>query len=317
MANEQARAQIHKQTDLVCLGEPLIELNQQADGHYLPGIGGDTSNCAIAAARQGSRVAYLSRIGDDTFGQQLQACWASEAIDASAVQVVPEAQTGVYFVSHGEDGHQFSYRRAGSAASQMTPSALDYKVIEQTSVLHLSGISLGISNSAADACFAAIEAARQAGKTVSFDPNYRPALWPLPRARALIHEAMMLCQIALPGLDDARLLTGLTSADEICDLYLTRGAQIVALTMGAEGVILATPDQRERVAPYPVQAVDATGAGDTFDGTFLAQWMLTGDPFASARYANVAAALSTQGFGAVTPIPLREQVERVLHHAGS
>jgi len=304
-----------KQTDLLCLGEPLVELNQQADGGYLAGIGGDTSNCAIAAARQGSQVAYLSRIGDDAFGRQLQACWSTEGVDASAVEVVDGAQTGVYFVSHDETGHHFSYRRAGSAASQLSVSTLASGAVKSAAILHLSGISLGISETAADASFAAIDVARQAGRAVSFDPNYRPALWPLARARALIHEAMSHCQIALPGLDDARLLTGLESPDEICDHYLKLGALVVALTLGAAGVMVATAERRELIAAHKVQAIDATGAGDTFDGAFLSQWGASGDAFAAARYANVAAALSTQGYGAVAPIPMRAQVESALNLA--
>lgn len=301
-----------KHTDLLCLGEPLVELNQQADGRYLAGIGGDTSNCAIAAARQSSQVAYLSRIGDDAFGRQLQACWASEGVDTSAVELVTGAQTGVYFVSHDESGHHFSYRRAGSAASQLDETMLDRQAVQSADILHLSGISLGISDTAADASFAAIDAARQAGRTVSFDPNYRPALWPLARARALIHEAMSHCQIALPGLDDARLLTGLETPDEICDHYLKLGAMVVALTLGAAGVMVATTERRETIAAHKVQPVDATGAGDCFDGAFLAQWNKSADAFAAARYANVAAALSTQGYGAVAPIPLRTEVESAL-----
>ena len=301
--------------DILCAGEPLIELNQQADGRYLAGIGGDTSNAAIAAARQGARVGYLSQIGDDAFGRQLLQCWRDEQVDASAVTVHATAPTGLYFVNHDAEGHHFSYRRAGSAASLIRADQLPLAALAQARVLHLSGISLGISASAADASFAAIEAVRQAGGAVSFDPNYRPALWPLTRARALIHEAMAQCQIALPGLDDARLLTGLQEPDAIADFYLRLGVDIIGLTLGTDGVLVATAERRERIAPHRVQLVDATGAGDTFDGTFLAQWLQSGDAFAAARYGNAAAALSVQGFGAVTPIPRRAAVEGLLAQA--
>lgn len=302
--------------DILCLGEPLIELNQQADGRYLSGIGGDTSNCAIAAARQGAQVAYYSQVGDDAFGRQLRQCWSQEGVDDSAVVTTLAGHTGLYFVDHNEAGHHFSYLRAGSAASLMQAESLPREQIEKAAVLHLSGISLGISDNAADAAFAAIELARQAGRVVSFDPNYRPALWPITRARALIHEAMARCQIALPGLDDARLLTGLEDPNQIADFYLRLGVEIVALTLGADGVLVATAQERKQLPAHQVVPLDATGAGDTFDGTFLAQWLRTNDPFAAAAYGNAAAALSTQGFGAVTPIPHRVDVERQLAKTG-
>ena len=138
------------------------------------------------------------------------------------------------------------------------------------------------------------------------------ALWPLARARAVIHEAMAQCDIALPGLDDARQLTGLDDADAIVDFYLELGASVVALTMGLEGTLVASGQSRERIAPYPVHAVDATAAGDTFDGAFLADWLQHGDVFRAARYANAAAAISTQGYGAVAPMPARSEVEAFL-----
>ena len=147
---------------------------------------------------------------------------------------------------------------------------------------------------------------------MSFDTNLRLKLWPLERARATIHAAMTQCHIALPGLDDARQLTGLTDPDAIVDFYLGLGAEIVALTLGADGTLVATGSDRATIKGRRVEAVDATAAGDTFDGAFLARLSAGDDPFAAARYANAAAALSTQGFGAVAPMPRREDVEAFL-----
>jgi 2-dehydro-3-deoxygluconokinase len=118
--------------------------------------------------------------------------------------------------------------------------------------------------------------------------------------------------IVLPGHDDAALLTGQTDPDAICDAFLALGAKVVALTLGAEGSLVATPDRRERIRSITVEAIDATGAGDAYDGAFLAQFIRTGDAFAAGRYANVAAALSTEGYGAIAAIPRRAQVEARL-----
>lgn len=294
--------------DILCLGEPMLEFNQQPDGNYLPGHGGDTSNCAIAAARQGARVGFVTHIGADTFGQSFMDLWASEGVDTSGVRQVEDAHTGVYFVTHGAGGHAFSYFRAGSASSRMAAADLPADLIASTKVLHVSGISQAISPVAADAVFAAIDIVRGAGGKVSYDTNLRLKLWPLPRARAVTHAAMAQCDIALPGLDDARQLTGLEDPDAIADFYLDLGAGVVALTLGSEGTLVATPADRQRIVGREVEAVDATAAGDTFDGAFLARLVAGDTPFEAARYANAAAALSTQGYGAVAPMPRREAV---------
>jgi 2-dehydro-3-deoxygluconokinase len=300
-------------SDLLAIGEALVELNQPKEGApFVQGFGGDTSNAMIAAARLGADAAYFTAVGADRFGQALTELWLNEGVDASRIVVNGGAHTGLYFVTHGADGHEFSYMRAGSAASRISEADLPDGRIRATKILHVSGISQAISSSAADAAFAAIDIARDAKRLVSYDPNFRLKLWPLRRARAVIHEAMRSCDIALPGLDDGQALTGRSDADAIVDFYLRLGAPVVVLKLGKEGAIAATMRRRERIAGYSVAAVDATGAGDCFDGAFLAEYVERGDPFAAARFANVAAALSTLGYGAVAPLPRRLDVEAAI-----
>jgi len=296
-------------SDLLAIGEALVELNQPKQGApFVQGFGGDTSNAMIAAARLGADAAYFTAVGADRFGEALTELWLSEGVDASRIVVNGSAHTGLYFVSHGAQGHEFSYMRAGSAASRISEADLPDGRIRATKILHVSGISQAISSSAADAVFAAIDIARDAKRLVSYDPNFRPKLWPLRRARAIIHEAMRSCDIALPGMDDGQALSGRGDADAIVDFYLRLGAPVVVLKLGREGAIAATMKRRERITGYSVDAVDATGAGDCFDGAFLAEYVQRGDPFAAARFANVAAALSTRGYGAVAPLPRRADV---------
>lgn len=304
--------------DILVVGEPLVEFNEMAgDGLFRLGFGGDVSNCAIAAARAGASAGIFTALGADEFGERLLALWRENGVDTALAIRNAAAPTGLYFVSHGPAGHSFSYRRSGSAASLVGPGDLPREAIAGAKVLHASGISLAISASACDAVLEGIAAARDSGVLVSFDPNLRLKLWPLARARALIHAAMALCDIALPGLDDAAALTGLKAPDAIADFYLELGARVVALTLGREGCLVATPEARRRISGFRVDAVDATGAGDTFDGSFLAEYLRTGDPFEAARYANTAAALSTRGFGAVAPIPRREEVLDALAQQGA
>ena len=198
----------------------------------------------------------------------------------------------------------------------MEPDDLPADYIAGARILQISGISQAISATACDTVFRAIEIARAKGTQVAVDTNLRLKLWPLDRARASIHEALRLADIALPSLEDAEQLTGLGDRNAIADFYLGLGPSVVALKLGKEGVLVATADRRGVVPGRPVEAVDTTGAGDTFGGSFLARLIQGDDPFAAADYANAAAAQSTLGRGAVGPIPRREQVEVFMAEAG-
>ena len=128
----------------------------------------------------------------------------------------------------------------------------------------------------------------------------------------MIHAAIAQSDIALPGLEDAHVLTGLTDPDAIAAFYLALGPRIVVLKMGAQGALLLTPDQRLMLPAFPCTPVDATGAGDTFCGSFLAR-LIAGDPPEQAiRYAAAAAALQTEAYGAVAPIPHAAAVHQAL-----
>jgi len=300
--------------EVLAYGEAMIEFNQaeKDQPQYLQGFGGDTSNFAIAAARQGARTGFVSAVGDDQFGRLLLDLWKREGVDTSTVHTAARAPTGVYFVSHGPDGHAFDYLRKGSAASRYAPGDLPRAALAAARVLHLSGISVAIGEAACDAAFAAIEHARANGAQVSFDTNLRLKLWPLARARAVMTEVLRATDICLPSWDDVAVLTGLDDRDAIVDRLLSLGSRVVALKLGKEGAYVATPHERRLVPGRVVAAVDATGAGDCFGGAFVARLVAGDDPFAAAHYANAAAALSTLGYGAVAPIPHREDVERML-----
>lgn len=298
--------------DVAALGEPLYELNRQPDGRFLPGFGGDTLNVCVAASRLGSRTAYMTRLGEDIFGAEIRDLMRREAVDDSAVRPGGDAPTGLYFVTHGPDGHVFTYRRQGSAASLMTPADLDHALIRSARFLHASGISQAISRSAAETVAAAMALARASGVRTSFDTNFRPRLWAAEAARPDIESAARMADILKTSLEDCTALLGLTSPDAIARHFLALGAGAVILTLGRDGLYLATPEGAEHVAGRRVEAVDATGAGDAFTGALLSE-LCRGRPLReAARFANAAAALSTLGYGAIAPLPVRAAVEAAL-----
>ena len=298
--------------DVVCLGEPLVEFvrseHAEIGAYYRPGFGGDTSNAAIAAARQGARVGYLTALGQDPFGDSVMALWAEEGVDAAGVRRRQDAPTGIYFVDPHPSGRRFSYFRKGSAASFYGPDDLPRDYIAGARALHLSAITQAISPAMRDASVAAMRTAREAGTLVSYDTNLRLALWPLEQARATIAAALGMADVVFPSEDEALELWGLDEPDAVLDHVLGFGARIVALKRGDRGAVVATPDQRVAIPAAPSTPVDSTGAGDAFAGGFLARYLETGDPVEAGRYAARVAAGTVSGYGAVAPIPRRAEL---------
>jgi 2-dehydro-3-deoxygluconokinase len=245
---------------------------------------------------------------------RLMDLWQRENMDTTLVLRDAQAPTGMYFVSHDAQGHHFSYARAGSAASRMQTHDLAHwqDTIARSQWLHLSGITLAISASACDTALAAMQHARQHGTRVAFDSNLRLSLWPLDRAQATIRHAVGLCDLFLPSLDDMTALTGLTQANDIIAWSHAQGAKQVVLKLGAEGALVSDGPVQRTLPGHSVQALDATGAGDCFAGNLLARLSAGDSLWDATTYANAAAALSVQGYGAVAPLPRRDAVLSLL-----
>ena len=194
----------------------------------------------------------------------------------------------------------------------MRPEHLPLAVLRSTRLLHASGISQAISASACDAVFAAFDVARGGGAIVTYDPNVRLKLWPLARASAIVHgvDGDVHVVPAEPGRRERAVRRRVAGCGGRCDSSRRRARR------RAEAGRRRLPRLRRHAARTRRRArgasVDATGAGDCFDGAFAARLMAGDDPFAAARYANVAAALATTGYGAVAPLPRAADVEPLL-----
>jgi 2-dehydro-3-deoxygluconokinase len=299
--------------ELLCMGEPMMEYSQlpeTAEGRqlYLEGFGGDTSNTAIAAARQGAKVGYVTAIGRDRGGDAFLSLWRSEGIDTSTVIRRRDRPTAVYFVLRKGAGHEFLFYRAGSAAASYAPQELPAAAVAAARIFYASGISQAISASAAEAVSRAIDIARDAGVAVAYDTNYRARLWPAAEARDVIHAAVSRARYAFVSHEDAEILAGLDDPDAVIDFYLGLGPEVVILKQGRAGAVLASRQARVAIRPPSVAAVDSTGAGDVLSGAFLARILAKDAAETAARYAVAAAALSTRGYGAVAPIPRAAEV---------
>jgi 2-dehydro-3-deoxygluconokinase len=289
--------------DIIAIGEPLLEFSavghaalDQAD-RFATGFGGDTSNFLVAAARSGARTGYVTRIGADPFGDAFLRLWQAEGIATTHVVRAEGERTGVYFISRDPARSVFTYYRADSAATRLAPADVPEPAVAAARALHVSGITQAISLSACDAAFHAMRVARAAGTLVSYDPNYRPQLWPLERARAVVTRSVELSDVVFPNIEEGRLLTGAQDPPDILDWYARRGPRTVVLKMGGDGALLWHEGTRTEIQPHPCDPVDSTGAGDAFCGAFAAEHLRTGDPVAAARVATAVARVAVSGPG--------------------
>jgi 2-dehydro-3-deoxygluconokinase len=302
--------------DILSLGEPLWEMNAipSESGKYLLGYGGDTANFCVAAARQGASVGYITRVGNDVFGEELRALWQRERVECSHVTVDDQASTGGYFVHHGPTGHQFSYARAGSAATRLAPGDVDEDAVAGAQFVHASGITQAISASARAATLKLFQVARKTGVSTAFDANFRSRLWTVGEAREALAEVLPLTDFFFPSIEDASALSGSADHDEIMRWSHRLGAQVVMLKLGVDGVKISQGEGADvmHMVSFPVDSVDATGAGDCFAGATIAR-LAMGDLLLDAvRHANAAAALTTTQFGAMNAIPMRDTVKAFL-----
>jgi 2-dehydro-3-deoxygluconokinase len=238
------------------------------------GYGGDTLNTAIHLARAGQDVAYLTAIGSDPLSSELKTQWAAEGLDTALVLDHPTRNTGLYAISTDEKGERsFSYWRDNSAAREMfalpaMEAAL--AVAERAELLAFSLISLAILPAEArERLFDLCRQIRSNGGRIAFDGNYRPRLWPSAAdARAARDAAIACADIGLPTFEDENMLSGEVSADAVHDHWASLGCSETIVKLGAAGARL--PDGTVIAPPALLQPVDTSGAGDAFNGGYLA-----------------------------------------------
>jgi 2-dehydro-3-deoxygluconokinase len=244
-------------------------------------IAGAESNLCIGLSRLGVKARFISRVGDDPFGKRIRLVLEHEGVDTQALLATEGALTGVFFREHFPDGlRRVYYYRLGSAASRLCPEDLQAAWFEGARLVHLTGITPALSPSCAAACQRAIEIARQVGAQVSFDPNYRPALWQPAQARLALLPLIEQVDILLMGHEDAAAIFNtppvLNAAleSEVLHRAAGLGVGLVVLKRGERGACALVEDEITETPAVPVrQVVDPVGAGDGFDAGFLAGWL--------------------------------------------
>jgi 2-dehydro-3-deoxygluconokinase len=301
---------------VVTLGETMALLRPEGTGSLADvellriGIGGAESNVAIGLARLGSDVAWLGRVGADGLGARVVRELRGEGVNVVDV-VDPDAPTGVMVKERAttDSARPVVYYRTGSAGSRISSGDLEGLGIAQAALLHVTGITPALSDTARDTVTAAVAEATAADVPVSFDVNHRPSLWrdrdPVPTYRGLAAAAT----IVFAGLDEAQLLLG-SELDpaQAAEAIAALGPTQVIIKLGADGCLALIDGVRHEVPAVAVEVVDTVGAGDAFVAGYLAE-LLAGLP-AEARLATAVAtgAFACTSRGDWEGFPRREQL---------
>jgi 2-dehydro-3-deoxygluconokinase len=274
-------------------------------------IAGAESNLAIGLSRLGCRAGWFGRVGDDPLGLGILDTLRGEGVDVSRAAVDDAGFTGVLVRdTHGERRIDVVYARQGSAASRLSVSDLDQDYLTSARVLHVTGITPALSQTAREATAEAVRLAAEAGVTVCFDPNLRRRLWPdMAEARRTLLPLLEHAQIVLVGHAEATVLTGQETADAAGRWLADHGAVTVAVKLGAGGALGIRDGRSYHGQALPVRPVDPIGAGDAFDAAFLAAWLRGGDLAECVDDGNLAAGLSIQVSGDIEGLPYRREMD--------
>lgn len=277
--------------DVVTFGEAMVLLVADQPGPlesvrvFHKGTAGAETNVAIGLARLGLRVGWASRLGQDSMARYLLASIAAEGVDCSHAVTLAGAKTGMMFKGKTLDGSDppIEYHRAGSAASGMTFADADQPWLLAARHLHATGVFAAVSADTRELTHRTMALMRSAGRTVSFDPNLRPSLWPSEAAmREGINALAAQADWVFPGLAEGRLLTGCETPEDIARFYLDLGARLVAVKLGDRGAYFDDGHTCGRVPAAPVeQVVDTVGAGDGF-AVGVISGLLEGQPIGQA-----------------------------------
>lgn len=305
--------------DVVTFGEAMAMFVAEETGdlaeveRFTRRIAGAETNVAIGLARLGLSVGWVSRLGNDSFGRFIRSTLQGERVDCSCAATDPRHPTGFQLKSKTGDGSdpEVEYFRRGSAASHLSIEDFDRDYFLAARHLHVTGVAPALSATTMEFAHHALDVMREAGKSVSFDPNLRPVLW--PSQAVMIEQLNRLAAKArwcLPGLAEGALLTGYREPRDIAAFYLDRGPELVVIKLGADGAYFRSTTEEGFVPAVKVaRVVDTVGAGDGFAAGVISA-LLEGRsvPEAVAR-GNRVGAFAIQVAGDMDGLPTRAQLD--------
>ncbi len=298
-----------QKSQVICVGEVMVELSRGNDGRYGQAFGGDTFNTAVYLARAGIPAAYATAMGDDPYSDALMALAAAEGVNGDLIRRVAGRMPGLYLIETDPKGERkFYYWRDTSPARELfeLPDwAATAETLLSARLVYFSGVTLSLySNIGIGRFLAALELARRQGVKVAFDGNFRPRGWKgdAARARTVFAEALKRVDIALPTFEDEATLWGDTNPEATVDRLQAFGIGEIVVKNGSSTALVADNNGREHVpVPEVVEPIDTTAAGDSFNAAYLAARLNGENPVAAASAAHGLAAQVIRHRGAIMP----------------
>jgi len=311
---------VYTAVDILGLGECMIALDSpralESMALMTCEAAGDVYNTMVAASSMGARCGFVSRLAKDPVGQMILEACAQENIDTSAVKLVKDGVNGLYLTLHQEvpGNHAFVYYRKDSAASRISPQEVIESQVKAAKVVYATGISMALSPSAEASVIRLFELAKKHNVLVAFDPNYRPALWAhRDEALSALLKVLPYVDILLPSLEDLIQLFGMKEPAHLLEFFRYKDVPLVALKNGAEGITLAKGRKICHVDAVPTRVVDTVGAGDAFNGAFLASMLQ--NTYSLEQCAQIGAAAASACVGAKGPtrgLPTWDQLSNAV-----
>lgn len=309
--------------DVVTLGEAMMMFVATKAGelhdveNFVRRAAGAELNVAIGLSRIGLRSGWVSRLGNDSFGRFIQSTLEKENVDYECVLIDAEHPTGFQLKSKAENGTDptVEYFRKGSAASHLDLTDFNEDYFISARHLHLSGVAAALSSTSYQLSLYAAKWMRNAGKTLSFDPNLRPSLW---KSEAEMVE--QLNQLAfhanwvLPGLKEGKILTGYDKPEDIADFYLSQGVDVVVIKTGEQGAYYKTSENQKGIVPAlrVKHVIDTVGAGDGFAVGVISA-LLEGESLQRAvERGNFVGARAIQVIGDSEGLPTKAQLQQEM-----
>ena len=311
---------------ITAIGEILIDMTQthvDANGvpHFAAIPGGAPANVAVAVSKLGGEAAFIGCVGDDQYGRLLRDTLVRCGVSVEGLQTTGSANTTLAIVTVDSAGERsFSFYRKPGADTQID-AARAVKDAEKTDILHFGSVSL-TDPACRDTVISAVRAAKGAGALITYDPNYRAALWENEEAAVLQMRAVLpLCDIVKISDEETRLLCGVCDPGEALEKLVSMGIRLAVVTLGARGALWRCGDMQGMVPGFSVKVADTNGAGDTFFGALLNRIAargglegLTADEISGlVRFANKAASITTSRPGAIPAMPVLREVQEGLN----
>jgi len=302
--------------DVVTFGETMVLFapgqrdRLETAAAYHASIGGAESNFAIGLARLGHSVCWVSRVGSDPFGSRVRKTLRGECVDVSRVGVSANEPTGIMFkeTAPGNTARIFYYRRNSAAAALRADSFESLK----SKYLFVTGITPALSESNRTLTFELVDRFRAMGAKVVFDPNMRFRLWNADQARPVFLELAKKCDILIPSLTEAEILTGFTEPDSALDGLRNLGPSRVILKAGDKGAWYVDGEKRGFCPCFPATEIDPVGAGDAFCAGLISG-LLDGCTLPEAVTRGAAlGAFCVSTFGDYNGLPDRAALEEFL-----